>query len=114
MHDIYFVVAGRHFLLLGILICASSSIAYYACARWLNLSLNGTLAVLHFACIVCTILALLWEVLALKRATETMSHAEHSWFVTTNVLVPTLSFFLGCALFGVNVIWAVMAKLRKV
>ncbi len=113
MHDIYFVVAGRHFLLLGIVICASSAIAYYACARWLNLSLNGTLAVLHFACIVFAILALSWEVVAARRAIETMSHAEHSWSVTTNAFVPALSFFLGCALFGANVIWALIAKLRR-
>ncbi len=113
MHDIYFVLAGRHFLLLGIVICASSAIAYYACARWLNLSLNGTLAVLHFACIVFAILALSWEVVAARRAIETMSHAEHSWSVTTNAFVPALSFFLGCALFGANVIWALIAKLRR-
>jgi heme/copper-type cytochrome/quinol oxidase subunit 1 len=107
VHDTYFVVAGRHFLLLGILICMASAIVYYACARWLNLSLNGTLVLLHFACVIFAMLALLWEVLAAKRAIEAMSHA------TTNIVVPLLSLFLGCVLFGVNIIWALIVRLRQ-
>jgi heme/copper-type cytochrome/quinol oxidase subunit 1 len=107
IHDTYFVVAGRHFLLLGILICAASAIVYYACALWLNLSLNGTLVLMHFACVIFAMLALFWEVLAARRAIEAMSHA------TTNIVVPLLSLFLGCALFGVNIIWALIVRLRQ-
>ncbi len=113
IHDRYFIVAGRHLLFLGIFICASSAIAYYACARWLNLSLNGTLAVLHFGCIAFVILAFFWEALMGKRTTDTVS-PEHSWAAATNVLLLVLSFILSCVLFGVNVIWALVAKVRKV
>ncbi len=113
IHDVYFVVAGRHFLLLGILICAASAIVYYACARWLNLSLNGTLVLMHFACVICAMLALFWEVLAARRAIEAMRHAQDSGYVTTNVVVPMLALLLGFALFGVNFILALIVRLRQ-
>ena len=112
IHDRYFIVAGRHLLFLGIFICASSAIAYYACARWLNLSMNGTLAVLHFGCIAFAILAFFGEALMGKRTTDTVS-PEHSWPVATNVLLLVLPLVLSCALFGANLIWALIAKLRR-
>jgi hypothetical protein len=60
--------------------------------------------------------SLFWEVLAAKRAIEAMLHAQDfgdARDIGTNVVVPMLALLSGFVLFGVNIILALIVRLRQ-
>jgi heme/copper-type cytochrome/quinol oxidase subunit 1 len=112
--DTYYVVAPTHGILGGALLCAGFAILYYLCDRLFRLRLSHGMSLAHFLLWVFTFAGYAFEAHWLVRAVLTQQGPNQSRLLIAGFVVPMLTFILGGLLFLVNVVRAIVLKLKPI
>lgn len=105
-HTTNFVLAPFHWQLIGALVCATLALIYFAVAQWMPPPLNQSMGLVSF-----TFIALAFAVWLTASFSIGRDSPPSNWQIGT-LFGAILSFLCGCALFAVNVAWALFRRFR--
>lgn len=112
LHDTYFVVAPLPVMWWLSLLFGTFAGLYYLLDWALGPRLNNNLTLAHFLLWVFSLVALLLEARGLARADQARQDPNQSWLLIAGLAAPILAFPGGAALFLVNLVRAMVLKLK--
>jgi heme/copper-type cytochrome/quinol oxidase subunit 1 len=126
LHSTYFVVANIHVLIVQALTSACFALIYFAAARRVSQSLNNSLGLAHFGLVAIGFVLTALAMSAIGSATVSSGLPSKIYIATAKMsgesapslwpffafCLGTVSFFLGCAVFAVNLASTAVKVLR--
>jgi heme/copper-type cytochrome/quinol oxidase subunit 1 len=126
IHSTYFVVANIHVLFVQALVSACFAFIYFATARRVSQSLNNSLGLAHFGLVAIGFVLTALAMSAIGSATVSSGLPSKIYIATAKMsgesapslwpffafCLGTVSFFLGCGVFAVNLASTAVKVLR--